>query len=148
MCEAPVRWVMKRPLEKARLVGLVAVVAVATVLMLLIYAISLRCSVAIGFIMSVPKKLWSGRVSIATKATMPVLEDDDDAIALPSRSSQQLHQSQFSPTRSLLLLSPLSLNLLLFELAANAEQLGRRWEVVVCTTEGAWIQTGVRGVGG
>nr|CBX25309.1 hypothetical_protein [Oryza brachyantha] len=59
---------MKRPLEKARMVGLAAVVAAAAALALLLCAASLRCSAAVGLALSAPNKLWSGGVSIAAEA--------------------------------------------------------------------------------
>ncbi|KAG8096673.1 hypothetical protein GUJ93_ZPchr0013g37536 [Zizania palustris] len=66
---------------------------------------------------------------------MRVSAGDDDALALPSRSSQQLPRSQFphgGPRQGCRCSPPpMSLDRLLSELAANAERLGRRWEAAV-----------------
>lgn len=62
------RRVIKRPLEKAGMAGLAAVVAAAAALVLLFCAALLRCSAAVGSALPAPKKLWSGGVSIAAAA--------------------------------------------------------------------------------
>uniref|UniRef100_A0ACD5YC53 Uncharacterized protein n=1 Tax=Avena sativa TaxID=4498 RepID=A0ACD5YC53_AVESA len=63
------RRVMRRPLEKAGMVGLVAVAAAAVALVLLVCAASLRCSTAFDYALAAPRKLWSGGVSIAAEAS-------------------------------------------------------------------------------
>lgn len=63
-----VRRVTKRPLDRAGMVGLAAVVTVAAALVLFFCAASLRCSAAVGSALSAPTKLWSGGVSIAAAA--------------------------------------------------------------------------------
>ena len=65
------RRVMRRPLEKAGMVGLAAVAAGATALVLLLCAsaASLRCSAAVDYALAAPRKLWSGGVSVAAEAS-------------------------------------------------------------------------------
>ena len=62
------RRAMRRPLEKAGMVGL-AVVATATaaLLLLLVCTASLRYSAAVDYALAAPRKLWSGGVSIAAE---------------------------------------------------------------------------------
>uniref|UniRef100_A0ACD5XYV1 Uncharacterized protein n=1 Tax=Avena sativa TaxID=4498 RepID=A0ACD5XYV1_AVESA len=63
------RRMMRRPLEKAGMVGLVAVATAAVALVLLVCAASLRCSTAFDYALAAPRKLWSGGVSIAAEAS-------------------------------------------------------------------------------
>ncbi|KAM3273750.1 hypothetical protein ACQJBY_043134 [Aegilops geniculata] len=63
------RRVMRRPLEKAGLVGLAVVATATAALLLLVCAASLRCSAAVDYALAAPRRLWSGGVSIAAEAS-------------------------------------------------------------------------------
>ncbi|VAI29796.1 unnamed protein product [Triticum turgidum subsp. durum] len=63
------RGVMRRPLEKAGMVGLAVVATATAALLLLVCAASLRCSAAVDYALAAPRRLWSGGVSIAAEAS-------------------------------------------------------------------------------
>ncbi|KAF7057969.1 hypothetical protein CFC21_065118 [Triticum aestivum] len=63
------RRVMRRPLEKAGMVGLAVVATATAALLLLVCAASLRCSAAVDYALAAPRRLWSGGVSIAAEAS-------------------------------------------------------------------------------
>ncbi|VAH01077.1 unnamed protein product [Triticum turgidum subsp. durum] len=65
------RRAMRRPLEKAGVVGLAVLVTAtaALLLLLLVRTASLRYTAAVDYALASPRKLWSGGVSIAAEAS-------------------------------------------------------------------------------